>query len=151
MALLGYRKKKIADIVGKTDKDVTILTNGLADQVAPATDASKAPSATSYLSLLYNEGGLIDTYYSIPLAQDPSSLAAILVNRQWQDDVNQLNARKDAAQAYRKLMLSLATAHAKLTNDTKGGHFDIKQLGKDLGPDIEQMEKAIADLQKDLR
>ena len=149
MALQGYRKRKIADIIGKTDKDVAILANGLADQVAPAPD--KTPSATSYLSLLNNEGVLIDSYYSVPLAQDPNSLAAIIVNRQWQSDVNQLNARKDAAQAYRKLMLSLATAHAKLTSDTKGGHFDIKQLGKDLGPDIEQMEKAIADLQKDLR
>jgi hypothetical protein len=149
LALQGYRKKKIAVIIGKTDKDVTILANGLADQVAPA--AAKAPSTTSYISLLDNESGLIDSYYSIPLAQDPNSLAAIIVNRQWQEDVNQLNARKDAAQAYRKLMLSLATAHATMTRDAKGGHFDIKQLGKDLGPDVAQMETAIADLQKDVR
>lgn len=124
MALQGYRKKKIGDIVGKADKDVTILANGLADQVAPA--AGVPPSATSYVSLLSNESTLIDTYYAVPLAKDPNSLAAILVNRQWQDDVSQLNARMNAAQAYRKLMVSLAAAHTKLATDTKGGHFDIK-------------------------
>jgi hypothetical protein len=149
MALQGYRKKKIADIVGKADKDVTILANGLADQVAPA--AGTAVSATSYVSLLSNEGLLIDSYYAVPLAKDPNSLAAILVNRQWQDDVNQLNARMNAAQAYRKLMVSLAAAHWKLASDTKGGHFDIKTLGKDLGPDVVQIEEAVAALQKDLR
>ena len=94
---------------------------------------------------------MIDSYYAVPLAKDPNSLAAILVNRQWQDDVNQLNARMNAAQAYRKLMVSLAAAHWKLASDTKGGHFDIKTLGKDLGPDVVQIEEAVAALQKDLR
>jgi len=144
MVLRGYREKKIADIVDKTDKDVTILANGLADQVA-------STSVTSYLSLLNNESQLMDPYYRVPLDKDRDSLAWVTVSRQYQQDVSQLVARKDAAQAYRKLMLSLATAHAKLTNDTKTGHLDAKKLGEDLGPDVAQMEEAIANLQKDLR
>lgn len=149
MALQGYRKEKIAEIVGNADSDVTILANGLANQVAPAEGV--APSATSYVFLLSNESQVIGSYYSVPLAKDPDSQTAILVNRQWQDDVSQLNARMNAAQAYRKLMVSLAAAHAKLATDTKGGHFNIKQIGKDLGPDVVQMEEAITALQKDAR
>jgi hypothetical protein len=149
IALQGYRKKEIANIVGKADKDVTILASGLADQVAPA--AGAAASATSYVFLLSNESQLMDSYYAVPLAKDPNGLTAILVNRQWQDDVTQLNARMNAAQAYRKLMVSLAAAHAKLATDTKGGHFNIKQLGKDLGPDVVQIEEAVTALQKDAR
>lgn len=93
----------------------------------------------------------MNSYYQIPLARDPHSLSAILVKRQYDNDLVQLEARENAARAYRQMMLSLASAHTKLTNDTKHGHFDIKQIAQDLGPDVQQVGQSVIDLRNDMR
>lgn len=140
----GYRSRKLFEIIKNTDQDVTTLANGLGNQVGSA-------SGPSYFSLLENEKAVMGSYYGIPLAREPNTLAAILVSRQYQGDLQQLQSREAAAESYQKMMKSLASAHSKLTNATKGGHFDIKQIAQDLGPDVQQIMQSVNALRKDIR
>jgi len=48
-------------------------------------------------------------------------------------------------------MLSLAKAHGKLADAAKNNKFDVKQLSKDLLPDLAQAGEAAVDLQKNSR
>jgi hypothetical protein len=161
LVLGEYREHTIVSIVKDYNDDVVALANSLAEQVAPcdpsAEHCSPDGTAASYTSLLENERVVMDSYYTIPLGQylatnkDLDSLVAILVQRQYQLDKTQLQSREDAAKAYRKLMLSLAKAHGKLADAAKNNKFDVKQLSKDLLPDLAQAGEAAVDLQKNSR
>jgi hypothetical protein len=157
----GYRKEKILEILKMSDGAVQTITTGLADQVASVNDltpqdagVSVKPNVTSYLGLLYNEDINLGTYYKIPLAKDHNSPAGLLLMNQYQTTLAVQSNRKDAAVAYRKLMLALGTAHAKLLNDASAGKFNkksVEAIAKDLAQPISDISDSINTLQKDLR
>jgi hypothetical protein len=153
----GYRKKKVLEILRDTDPAVTELSEGLANQVASKDDVSCKPhssSGTSYFQLLCNEELLLKSYYEIPLAKDPDSPAGILLRFKYYATLDQLQSRKEAAIAYRKLMLSIGEAHTELLAGAQTGNFDkssVKKIAHDLAQPISDMRDAIATLKKDLR
>jgi hypothetical protein len=157
-ATAGYREKRILEILKDADPAVTQLSTGLADQVATQADVTPGATppigGTSYLQLLRNEEVVLNSYYQIPLAKDPDSSTGILLNVQYHSVLAQLEAREDAAIAYRKLMISIGQAHAKLLAGAQSGNFDrasVKKIAVDLGQPISDMRDAIATLQKDAR
>jgi hypothetical protein len=161
MATAGYREKKILEILKDADPAVTQLTTGLADQVATQADvaalsggAAPPGGGTSYLELLGNEQVVLNSYYQIPLAKDPNSAAGILLNVQYQSLLGQLQARENAAVAYRQLMISIGQAHAKLLADAQSGDFDkasVQKIATDLAQPISDMTNAISTLVQDAR
>jgi hypothetical protein len=161
IATLSYRKQKILEILKDADPAVTHLTMGLADQVVAASDvtpgavvASQAEHGPSYFQLLSNEEDVLKSYYQIPLAKDPNSAAGTLLNVQYHNALDQLQARKAAAVAYRKLMISIGQAHSKLLAAAQNGNFDtasVKKLASELSQPVSDMVTAIAALQKDTR
>jgi hypothetical protein len=157
LATAGYREKKILEILKDADPAVTQLSTALADQVAPSADITcdAAPvQSSSYFQLLCNEEVVLKSYYEIPLAKDPNSSAGSLLNVQYHSALDQLQARKDAAIAYRKLMISIGQAHAKLLVGAQSGNFDkasVKKIAVDTAQPISDMADAITTLQKDAR
>jgi hypothetical protein len=158
MATLEYRKRKILEILRGADPAITKLTTGLANQVATASDVEDtggtSQPGTSYFQLLSNEKDLLDSYYQVPLATDPSSSAGTLLNDQYHNARGQLKARQDAAKAYRKLMISIGQAHNKLLTGAESGNFNresVEKIAKDLAQPISDMTSAITTLEKDSR
>jgi hypothetical protein len=161
LATAGYRERRILEILKDADPAVTVLTTGLANQVATQSDLSPpVPGApptgdgTSYFELLANEEGLLNSYYQIPLANDPNSPAGTLLNVQYHTALDQLSNRKDAAAAYRKLMLSIGQGHSKLLTGAQTGNFNaasVKKIAADLAQPISDMVNAISTLEKDAR
>jgi hypothetical protein len=161
MVTVGYRKKKILEILKDSDPAITQLTTGLADQVAsqadvtPSEPGAVAPqSGTSYLQLLRNEELVLNSYYQIPLAKDSESPAGILLNVQYHNMLDQLKTRENAAIAYRNLMISIGRAHTKLLAGAQIGNFDkasVKMIATELAQPISDMTTAITALQQDTR
>jgi hypothetical protein len=157
LATASYREKKILEILKDADPAVTQLSAGLADQVATAADTTCAATPageTSYFQLLCNEEVILRSYYEIPLAKDPNSSAGTLLNVQYHTALVQLEARKDAAIAYRKLMISIGQAHSRLLAGAESGNFDkdsVKKIAADIAQPISDMTDAITTLQKDAR
>jgi len=157
-ATAGYREKKILEILRDADPAVTALSSGLADQVATEADVTPGTAVpmagTSYLQLLRNEEVVLNSYYQIPLAKDPNSSAGTLLNVQYHSALAELKARENAAIAYRKFMISIGQAHAKLLAGAQRGNFDkasVKKIAQDLAQPISDMIDAITTLQKDAR
>lgn len=157
LATAGYREKKILEILKDSDPAVTQLSSGLADQVATSGDTTcdaTPVGKTSYFQLLCNEEVLLKSYYEIPLAKDPNSSAGTLLDVQYHSALAQLNARKEAAIAYRKFMISIGQAHAKLLAGAQNGNFNkasVSRIAADLAQPISDIVDAITTLQKDGR
>jgi hypothetical protein len=164
MVTLGYREKEILEILKSADGPVQTLTTGLANQVAPdVPDAYtdhpcdfKPPAGTppSYLTELCLEETSIHSYYDIPLAGEKDPGTAILLQAQYDNSYAQLRTREAAALAYRKLMLSLGTAHSKLLAAASKGNFNsdaVKAIAQALSGPMSDMASAINTLQKDAR
>jgi hypothetical protein len=140
----GYKRKKLAEIVKAANDDVAILANGLADQI-------DSDSRASYTQELGAEQTNLSTYYGIPIAQANDPLGKLNAYGDWQSAREKLQSRRDAAKAYRTLMISLRDAHAKLKDESANNHFDSKAIAKALGPYLSDIESSIQDLQRDLR
>ena len=140
----GYKRKKLGEIVRAADDDVATLANGLADQI-------DSDSKASYTQELEAEQTSLSTYYGIPIAQATDPLGKLSAYKDWQAAREMLQNRRDAAKAYRKLMISLRDAHSKLKEESVNNRFDAKAIAKALGPYLSDIESSIEDLQKDLR
>ena len=140
----GYKRKKLGEIVRAADDDVATLANGLADQI-------DSDSKASYTQELEAEQTSLTTYYGIPIAQATDPLGKLSAYKDWQAAREMLQNRRDAAKAYRKLMISLRDAHSKLKEESVNNRFDAKAIAKALGPYLSDIESSIEDLQKDLR
>lgn len=164
LVTLGYREKEIVGILKSADGPVQTLTVGLANQVAPEVPDTFAetpcaftpPAGTppSYLTELCNEDLNLHSYYDVPLAGEKDPAVAILLQAQYDSALEQLQAREAAALAYRKLMLSLGTAHSKLLASSAKGNFDsaaVKEIAQALSGPLSDMANAINTLQKDAR
>jgi hypothetical protein len=162
----GYRAHEVEKLLQEADPAVQTLTLALANMIAPAgvnkdqpcplpapNPQQKIPEI-SYFGLLCNEQGVVNLYYQGPLNADSQSLAAILVSSEYKTALDQLKTHMDAASAYRTLMLSLGSAHAKLVADSKKGNFDkatIKRIASDLSEPMSDATDAVNKLQKELR
>lgn len=141
----GYKRKKLGEVIRASNEDVLILTNGLADQIY-------SDSKASYTEELGSEETTLQTYYGIPVAQaanDP--IGRLGAYRNWQSAREELQSRRDAAKAYRRLMNSLRDAHVKLKEESIKNHFDAKTIAIVLGPYLSNIETSVEELQKDLR
>lgn len=132
----GYRQKKLASFIRAENADVRILTSALSDIVHK-----------DYKALLSNEKDAMDNYYRRALQQqnlEREPLAAVLVQHQRQQAESDLAARMNAADAYAKIMTSIADGHQKL-NDA-GNSFNKKDVIQALGKDISDIAGSINDV-----
>lgn len=132
----GYRRKKLAQFVHSENGDVQILTTGLANIIG-----------NDYKQVLDNEKTAMESYYKRALLnQDREPLTAVLVQHQWLQDESSLKAKMDAADAYAKIMKSIADGHQKLNN--AGTSLNTKDLLQILGKDIGDIASSVTDVNK---
>jgi hypothetical protein len=130
-ALNGYRREKIAQLVGEENEDVHTLTSALSKIIG-----------TDYKNLLSNESSSMDSFYKSALMKESSTqrLDAILVTNQWRSQQVELTKKLNAAEAYADIMKSIADGHQQLYDQRN--NFAVKELAKTLGPDIEAIGNA---------
>jgi hypothetical protein len=140
-ATAGYRGRKITSLVEEANPSVQELTSDL-----------KKAIVTDYAGILSNESATLDIYYQSPIAaaKPADGLSLVLVQRQYEGDQTTLQSRVAATAAYGKAMDGLASLHAKLLAEaTKKA--SLKDIAKDLGPDIANLKTAISQLQTELK
>lgn len=137
----GYRAKKLNSIILTTDDAVQQLTANL-----------KKVIAVEYVGILSNESELVDAYYQSPIAARGQSerLALIVVQRQYHSDATALESRKNAADAYGKVMKSFGSLHTKLKVEA-AKKASLSEIAKEIGPDISNLKDAISKLQTERR
>lgn len=139
-ALNGYRRKEISKLVSTSNDDVQTLTHALSDIVA-----------RDYAIMLSNEAGDLRDYYQTPIMNDQGKnpLAVILIRKQWDEESSALQKRIDGANAYGKLMKSIADANQKITDQKN--KIGSKDLIKIIGPDLSDMSQALSTLRQSFK
>lgn len=134
----GYRRKKLAEFISAENTNVKVLTTALSDSIQK-----------DYEQMLDNEKLAMESYYHDALTEKNATLeplAEVLVEHQRQQTENDLQAKKKAADAYAKIMASIAEGHQKL-NET-GKSFNSKDLYQTLGKDIGDISGSVNDVYK---
>jgi len=136
-ALEGYRRKEITKLVSESNDDVQKLTTALSDIVSK-----------DYATMLSNEGLGIEDYYRTALNNYTQNepLSALLVKKQWDEEIIALQNRIDAATAYGKLMKDIATSNQKIAQQKN--KIGTKDLIKVIGPEVADMEQSVESLNK---
>lgn len=131
-----YQRSRLMSYVRTADPAVASVTQGF------ETIVSK-----DYESLLHEEQQTIAARYQNVV--DPQNLAAVLLlNRAYTDDVNEINRRKAAADAYVEALKQIREGHHKLTE--KGGHLNVKELGLALASYTTRLQALLPIVQKGL-
>lgn len=127
----------MADLVGSTNEDVQIVCSKLA-----------AIIGKDYKQLLENESAQIENYYQDALHSAPANqgLDKILVTNLWNQQKVSLAEKNSAADAYVKMITSLATGHQKLYDHRN--ETSAEQLMRDLGPEIQDISSSAMDVQR---
>ena len=161
LATLAYREKEIAAIITANDENVTKLANGLANQIA--TDKASldpgycrshfAENPPSYFGELCNEEGVLSSFYEIPLAAEKDFAIRRLLQAQYAPAQTQLRSRKEAAIAYRTLMIQLAVTHHKLVVASQEGFSkdSVQRLANELTDPLTDIVDAVKTLRKDAK
>lgn len=105
-----------------------------------------------YGIVLADERGVLEAYYAGPMAaaQPGERLALILVQRQFDDDVERLDRRRAAATDYGAVMQEIGTLHASLAQAARdSGGFEARV--KALAPQVSQLRAAVAKLEMEVR
>jgi hypothetical protein len=136
-AIDGYRRKELGKLVGQTNGDIKTVTRAL-----------KKVIAGGYVTDLGLEEEAINAFFQTNLTefgkQEP--LTALLVRREWTEDLDAVQKRKDAAQAYGKVMDSIAAGHQKLYDSR--GSWSTAELIKQLGPEISDIYRSTQEVHK---
>lgn len=101
---------------------------------------------------LADERGFLDAYYQGPIAaaQSRERLAVILVQRQYDGDVERLERRQAAAAEYGAVMQQIGVLHAKLAEAARdGAGFEARV--KALAPQVDQLQAAVAKLETEVK
>jgi len=136
-AVNGYRRKKLTDLVGSTNADVQNVSNKLA-----------AIIGKDYKQLLQNESDQMENFYQDALHNAPANqgLDKLLVVNLWNQQKASLAEKSSAADAYVKMITSIATGHQKLYDHRND--MGAKQLMSDLGPEIQDISSSAMDVYK---
>jgi hypothetical protein len=143
IATRRYRSREVNALIEQSDVSVHELTSDL-----------KKVITEDYALLLRNEADVLSAFYDSPIAQAAASkserLTLVLVQRQYNGDTAALVARQSAAVNYGKVMDSMAALHAKLKAKIheKAG---LRELAKDLAPDITSVKDAVGQLKQELK
>lgn len=130
-AINGYRRKKIAQLVGEQNQDVQTVASALIKIVG-----------TDYEQLLSNEGLAMDDYYNTAIKEggEHQPLDSVLVRNLSRTQKIELAQKKTAAEAYVTIMRSIAAGHQKLYEQRN--RFSVKELVETLSPDIDAIGNA---------
>jgi hypothetical protein len=136
-ATAGYREKQLGRLIDASDDAVQSLARSL-----------KKVVTADYALLLSNEQLSLDTFYQGPMAsaQPNERLALILVQRQYANDKSALQARKDDAAAYGKVMDDLAALHTKLKQEADK-KASMVEVARQVAPVVESLRTALSDIQ----
>ena len=134
LATGDFRAQHVEKLLETTDPALQQLTAALKDVVS-----------SDYPILLENERTSLANYYEGPMAaRRGERLALILVQRQYDSDTASLANRFASAQAYGRVMMSVAATHAALTAEAHSGKS--KKSVQVLGSSLTDLKEAIADL-----
>lgn len=138
---------KLADLATEhmRGRDVRQIVREADPEVQALTAALYAAGGVDYSILLEDERGLLEEYYGGPLAAAGASdrLTSMLVQRQYDGDVERLERRRTAAAAYGAVMQQMGALHANLAQaarDSTG--FDTRLQA--LAPEVNRLQDAIA-------
>ena len=141
---------KLADLASRhlRARDVRRIVVEANPGVQALTAALYQVGDADYGSELADERGFLDAYYQGPIAAAGTGdrLTLILVQRQYDSDVERLQRRQSAAAEYGAVMQEIGTLHAKLTEaarDSAGFEGRVKALA----PQVEQLRDAVAKLE----
>lgn len=140
IATRHYREKKVRELILESNQAVQDLTAALA-QVG----------GTDYGIMLDSEKGFLDAYYQGPLAaQKNERLALILVQRQYDLDVQQFQSHRESSAAYAQVMQKIGSFHNKLA-DAAREPSSFKDKIKHLTPDIIDLRDAVTTLRAEVK
>jgi len=136
-AVSGYRRKEVGKLVGQTNGDIQILTVALRKVIGEG-----------YATELNLEEEAIKEFYRTNLKEHEKQepLTALLVKRNWAEDLDGVQKRKNAAVAYGKVMESIGQGHQKLYESR--GRWSTGELVKQLGPEISDIYKSTQEVHK---
>ena len=134
----GWRRKKLAEVIGNTNDDVHILIAAL-----------KIIVGSDYKQLLSNEELGMKDYYlgSIKDFKKQDPLTVVLVHERWDEAEDSLQAKRAGADAYVQILEKIARGHQRLydnRNKLNSKETKIMVLGyaKELGPLVKDLRKA---------
>ena len=140
---------KLADLATEHMRagDVRRIVREANPEVQALTAALYAAGSVDYGILLEDERGLLDAYYGGPLAAAGASdrLTSMLVQRQYDGDVERLERRRAAAAAYGAVMQQMSALHGSLAQAAgESAGFDARLQA--LAPEVNRLQDAIARL-----
>jgi hypothetical protein len=148
--------KDLADIATRRfrAREVDALIDQSDDSVHELTFDLKKVITEDYALLLKNEAEVLSTFYDSPIAAAAANrsdrLTLVLVQRQYSGDTAALAARQSAAVSYGKVMDSMAALHAKLKTRIHE-KASLREMAKDLAPDVTNVKDAVDQLKTELK
>ncbi len=119
--------------------------------VQALTTALSQVGDTDYALVLADEKGFLDAYYQGPMAaRTGERLALLLVQRQYDGDLEALGRRREAAAAYGAAMGDIGALHAKLAEAARDRAGFAKRV-KALAPEVSRLKDAVARLEGEVR
>jgi rubrerythrin len=136
-SLNAYRSQKLRGVIGESNQALQVYLTGL-----------KKIVGADYVRLMKLEELALNTHYQEALKryQGTEPLTALLVERQWEQDKEKLNQRKQAAAAYTQILDQIAKAHQTLYDNRD--KTKAKELFSLVAPYVEQIGKSAYELYK---
>jgi hypothetical protein len=136
-ALSGYRRKELSRLVGEANGDVQAVTGALKTIVTKdyerELNLEEEGAAAFYRTNLQEHGNV-------------EPLTKILVERAWAADEREISDKQKAAEAYGKVMDSIAQGHQKLYDNRST--WSTTSLLKELGPIVQDLYDSARDVHK---
>lgn len=132
----AWRRSELGKAIERTNDDIQVLTAMLDDVVAE-----------DYLQLLDREEEAARKYFlgKLKMGGEDEPLAAVLVYDIWQKEESTLEAKRDAARAYAKIVRKIAKGHQRLYENRDD--LDSKEMKKF----VLEYTETIEDLVRDVR
>ena len=125
----GYRQHALSKIIGENNKAVQDVTEFLSDY-----------AAAKYRQSLEHKAGYERSFCDIMKNPATEPIASDLLARKCAADQAQTDVQLKAIQSYQAALATIAKTHDTLNQER--GHWDAKQLSRDLGPEIVSLGNA---------
>jgi hypothetical protein len=131
----GYQRKRLADALKKADPHVTALTDTLGHIIG-----------VEYVRDLDNEAdSLKNRYIDAMRSNQHNDAVALLLQRQWMQDLATLQKRKTAATNYQRVLQKIRDGHKQLAS--RAGQSSTAELAKELGPYTTSIQALVTSFQ----
>jgi hypothetical protein len=133
----GFQRKKLAEALQNTDKDVKTLCDGLG-----------AIISQDYERVLQNEEGALRSRYRDAIAGDTAhnSASALIIQEYWRRDLAGLDHKRTAAKNAVEMLNKIRDGHHSLA--ASSGQWNAKELVQAIEPYTDSMQRLFAEYGK---